>query len=128
MDVRKWSKDEVEYGRKILASGVEGARSGEEKFLHVRQLRLFLNDSAQEALKPAALGACLGMLSSHLGNENSSLRRMLLFGLLGGAIGFGAGMAWESRRLTASAARGALRNIHTARDEHWLEKHPVAYA
>jgi hypothetical protein len=50
------------------------------------------------------------------------------YGLLGGVIGFGAGVAWESRRLTASAACGALRNISKVRDEHWLERHPIDYA
>jgi hypothetical protein len=30
--------------------------------------------------------------------------------------------------LTESAARGALRNIHKVHDEHWVEKHPIAYA
>jgi hypothetical protein len=52
----------------------------------------------------------------------------LAFGLLGGAIGFGAGVAWESRRLTASVAGSALRNIGRVRDEHWLTKHPIDYA
>jgi hypothetical protein len=51
-----------------------------------------------------------------------------VFGLLGGAIGFGAGIAWENRRLAASAASGALRNIGRVRDEHWLERHPIDYA
>jgi hypothetical protein len=52
----------------------------------------------------------------------------LAYGLLGGAIGFGAGVAWESRRFTASVADGALRNIGKVRDEHWLTKHPIDYA
>jgi hypothetical protein len=128
MGFQKWSKSEVEYGRKLLDSGLEGVHSGEEEFLHGRALRPFLGESAQKALTSAALGACLGMLSGHPANGHKSIVRMLMFGLLGGAIGFGAGVAWESRDLTASAARGALRNIHKVRDEHWVEKHPVAYA
>jgi hypothetical protein len=128
MDLREWSKSEVEYGRKILGSSLEGARAGEEEFLNGRALNQFLNESALEALKPAALGACFGVLGSRLGNESSSIGRMLVLGLVGGAIGFGAGIAWQTRRLTASAAKGAFRSTHRLRDEHWVEKHPIAYA
>jgi len=128
MDLRKWSRSEVEYGRKVLDSGLEGIRSGREAFLQGRSLTPFLNESVRKALKAAAIGACLGALSGYRRNRNRSIGRMLVFGLLGGAIGFGTGMAWESRGLTESAAGAALRNIHHARDEHWVEKHPVAYA
>jgi hypothetical protein len=128
MDLHKWSESEVEYGRKILDSGLEGARSGREAFLSGRALNPFLNESVRKALIPAAIGACIGMLGSYGGNNRQkSLGRTLVFGLLGGVMGFGTGVAWESRRLTASATNGALRNIHKVRDEHWLEKHPVAY-
>jgi hypothetical protein len=128
MHLREWSKSEAEYGRKILDSGLRGARAGEEEFLNGRPLAPFLDESAREALKPAALGACLGMLGSRLGDEQVSIGKMLLLGLVGGALGFGAGLAWKTRRLTASAARGALRSSHQVRDEHWVEKHPIAYA
>jgi hypothetical protein len=52
----------------------------------------------------------------------------LAFGLLGSAIGFCAGVVWENRRLAASVARGALRNIDRVRDEYWLDRHPIDYA
>jgi hypothetical protein len=128
MDVRKWSKSNADYGRKLLDSGIEGARSGREAFLHGESLNPFLSESARNALKPAVLGACLGVLGSYPGYREKSISRALAYGLLGGAIGFGAGVAWESRHLTASAAGGALKNIGRARDEHWLTKHPIDYA
>jgi hypothetical protein len=128
MDLRKWSKSEVEYGRKVLDSGLEGARFGQETFLNGGPLTPFLNESVRKAWKPAVLGACIGALGSRPAKGHGSVLGMLMYGLLGGAIGFSAGVTWESRRLTASAASGALRNIHRVRDEHWLEKHPVAYA
>jgi hypothetical protein len=56
------------------------------------------------------------------------VKRVLAFGLLGGAIGLGAGLVWENRCLAASVAGGALRNIDRVRDEHWLEKNPIDYA
>ncbi|MGB2606084.1 MAG: hypothetical protein WBC78_20935 [Candidatus Sulfotelmatobacter sp.] len=82
----------------------------------------------RRALKPAVLGACLGVLGSHPGYRQKSISRALAYGLLGGAIGLGAGLVWESRRLTASAAGGAWVNIGRVRDEHWLTMHPIDYA
>ena len=128
MDLRKWSKSNADYGRELLHSGIEGARSGEEAFLHGESLTPFLGESVRSALKPAALGACLGVLGSCPGSREKSISRALAYGLLGGVIGFGAGVAWESRHLTVSAACGALRNVGKVRDEHWLTKHPIDYA
>ena len=128
MDLRKWSKSNADYGRRLLDSGLEGARSGEEAFLNGELLTPFLGESVRSALKPAALGACIGVLGSYPGYRQKSIARALAFGLLGGAIGLGAGLAWESRCLTASVAGSALRNIGRVRDEHWLTKHPIDYA
>lgn len=128
MDLREWSKSNADYGEKLVNSGIEGARSGGEAFLNGESLTPFLSESVRSALRPAALGACLGVLSSYPGSRQKSLGKVLAFGLLGGAIGFGAGVVWESRRLVASAANGAVRNIGKVRDEHWLAKHPIDYA
>ena len=128
MNLLEWSGSEVEYGRRVIGSGLEGLRTGRDSFLQGNPLSPFLSESVRRALTPAALGALVGILGSSPANHKKSVGRTLLFGLLGSAIGFGTGIAWESRRLTASAARGAARNIHRVRDEHWVEKHPVAYA
>jgi len=128
MTLREWSKSSADYGREILNSGIDGARSGGEAFLHGESLGPFLGESVRDALKPAVLGACLGVLSSHSGYGQKSLSRAFAFGLLGSAIGFGAGIIWESRHLTASAACSAMRNIGRVRDEHWLASHPIDYA
>ena len=128
MALRKWSKSNLDYGRKVLNSGLEGARSGREAFLKGGPLVPYLNESVRNAWEPAAIGACIGLLGSYSGNGRRSISRAFAYSLLGGALGFGAGVAWESRRLTASVARGALRNIDRVRDEHWFEGHPIDYA
>jgi hypothetical protein len=128
VDLREWSKSNAEYGRKLLDSGIEGARSGQEEFLNGQSLTPFLSESARHALLPAALGACIGVLGSYAGGRQKSIFRSLAYGLLGGAIGFGAGLAWENRGFTASVAGGAMKNIGKVRDEHWLTKHPIDYA
>jgi hypothetical protein len=125
MDLYQWSKSSADYGRKLLDSGIEGALCGEEAFLNGKSLTPFLSESARSALKPAALGACIGLLGSF---REKSIAKTFVYGLLGGAIGLGAGVAWESRRLTASVADSALKNIARVRDEHWLTKHPIDYA
>lgn len=127
MMLAQWSKSEVEYGRKVLDSGLEGARSGREAFLKGNSVTPFLTQSVRNALKPAAIGACIGVLSSCPERRRSGFRA-IGFGLLGGAIGFAAGLLWESRQLTATMAAGALRNIGKTRDEHWFERHPIDYA
>jgi hypothetical protein len=128
MEPRNWSKSEFEYGRRILNSGLEGARSGREAFLEGRSLTPFLSEGVRNALKPAVVGACIGVLGSYPGNHHSSIARVLAFGFLGWAIGLGAGVAWETRGLTGCVASNALRNIGRLRDEHWLERHPIDYA
>ena len=128
MELREWSKTNAEYGRQLLHSGIEGARSGQEVFLNGRSLSPYLSESVRSAWKPALAGACLGVVSSRASYRERSIIRTLVFGVLGGVIGLGAGLAWESRRLTASVAGGALKSIGKARDEHWLIKHPIDYA
>lgn len=128
MDVRKWSKSSADYGQELLHSGIEGARSGGEAFLNGEPLTPFLSESLRSALKPAVLGACLGVLGSYPTSREKSISRTLACGVLGGVLGFGAGVVWESRRLSASVACGAWKNIGKVRDEHWFAKHPIDYA
>ena len=128
MNLREWSESEVEFGRKVLNSGLAGARSGREAFLHGRPLTTFMSEAVRNASTPAAVGALVGMLSSLPGRKQRSASRTLVFGLLGWAIGLGLGTAWQSRGLTTCAAQRALKDIGRVRDEHWLEAHPIDYA
>jgi hypothetical protein len=128
MSVGEWSKSSVEYGRKLVDSGLEGAHAGEEEFLHGESLAPFLGKFAQRALVPAAVGACLGVLGSRPWNGHRSAGRAFAFAFLGGAIGFAAGLGWESRCLTASVASGAMKSIGKTRDDHWFERNPIDYA
>ncbi len=128
MNLREWSKSEAKYGKKVLDSGLEGVRSAREEVLKGKSLKSFLSEAVRVALKAATVGACLGALSAYPARRNRSIVRILEFGLLGGAIGFGTGLAMEGRELTENAAGAALRNVHKVGDEHWVEKHPVAYA
>ena len=132
MTVREWSRFNLDYGRRLVDSGMKGARSAEESFLNGKPLTPVIDEYVKHALAPATIGACLGILGAYPGNGRSSRTNALAWGVLGGAIGgvigFSASVAWQTRWLARSVARGALRNISRARDEHWLEKHPIDYA
>jgi hypothetical protein len=128
MSLLEWSKSSVDYGRRLVDSAVEGARSGENDFLKEEPLAPYLGESVRLALAPAFIGACLGVVGGYLANGRRSTNRALASGLFGGAIGFGAGVVWESRQLSVSVASGAWRNIRKARDQHWFEKNPIDYA
>ena len=76
----------------------------------------------------AGIGAGIGLLSGLSTNRHRSASRALACGVFGGAIGFGAGVVWENRKLTASVAAGAWKSLNKTRDEHWFEKNPIDYA
>jgi len=124
----EWSKANADYGRRLFNSGLEGARSGREAFLHGGSFAPFLGQSVRSAWKPAVFGVCLGVLASRSRNHQKSATRAVACGFLGGAIGFGLGFAWQSRRLAASVLSAAFGSIEKVRDEHWLEKNPIDYA
>jgi len=128
MNFSQWKKSNADYGRKLLNSGLEGARSGREAFLSGRPQAPFLNESARHAVTAAAIGTGIGLLGSFSAIRHKSPGRAVAFGVLGGVLGLGAGVAWENRCLGASVVSGALRNIGRVRDEHWLEKNPIDYA
>jgi hypothetical protein len=127
MNLREWTKSEAHYGRKVLSSGLAGARSGREAFLKGRDLSPILSDSVRTGLKSAALGVCIGILGSIPGRHKST-KKVVVSGLLGGIAGLVAGVIWQERGLAVSVARGAMLQIGQARDEHWMERNSVAYA
>src|SRR5690242_15359532 len=93
MGLRTWSKSELEYGRKVWDNGLEGARLGGTEYFKTATPRA-IGGSVRNALKSAALGAFIGVFSSCPGNRG--LRKALVRAVMGGAIGFGAGVGWES--------------------------------
>ena len=128
MNFVEWSKSSVDYGQRLVNSALEGAHEGEDEFLKDESLAPYLSESVRHAFAPAVVGALLGALGGSMGTRRRSPAKTLAFGVLGGAIGFGAGVIWENREFTASVASGAWKKISQTRDEHWLEKNPIDYA
>src|ERR1700675_5014038 len=128
MNFVEWSKSSVDYGQRLVNSALEGAHEGEDEFLKDESLAPYLSESVRHAFALAVVGALLGALGGSMGTRRRSPAKTLAFGVLGGAIGFGAGVIWENREFTASVASGAWKKISQTRDEHWLEKNPIDYA
>ena len=127
MNLVEWSKSNVDYGRKLVDSAVEGAREGESEILKDESLGLHMEKAALHAVAPTIIGACVGFIGGYL-EDRRSRSRAVVCGLLGGAIGFAGGVVWGNRKLTASVASGAWKSISKTRDEHWFEKNPIDYA
>jgi hypothetical protein len=128
MSLGEWVKTNVDYGRRLVDSGIEGARTGQEEFFEGQPVTPFLEEVAKGALVPAAVGAALGVLISYPLCRQKSKAAIFAYGVLGCAIGLGAGLAWESRELSASVAGNAMKKIGKVRDDRWLSKHPIDYA
>ena len=127
-NLRDWSKGSVDYSRRLLDAGLEGARTGRESFLNGVPLRPLLKESARNAVKPGAIGACAGALASSVLDRDKTVGRALVGGLVGAAVGFGVGFAWQLRDLAASMGSNAWEGLGRVRDERWLEEHPIDYA
>lgn len=128
MSVKDWSMSTVGYGRKLVQSTVSGVRTGEEQFRESGELTPYLGKSAKRSLSPAAIGVVVGACVGYHSQDRPSVGRLLMGGILGGLVGFSAGMLWETRDLTASVGSNVRKNVQLTRDEHWLQRHPIDYA
>ena len=115
------------YGRRLVKAGISGIRTGRENFNPQRASALVSN-SAEESLKLAVAGACLGILPALLMRRRSRLSSALVLGVAGSALGFCAGFSWKTRELTSTLAHSAVREVRRVKDEHWLETNPIDYA
>jgi hypothetical protein len=123
-----WLKSELEYGRDLIHSAVQGARSAREHALATEPVGTMLARSARASLPWAAVGASMGLVAVYSRSKHESIRNQVLFGILGAVIGLGTNVALSTRQLTGEIVHGAVQNIKTVRDAHWLAKHPIDYA
>jgi hypothetical protein len=77
---------------------------------------------------PTAIGTAIGILGASFSRRNRSGYKVAVGGLLGSALGFGAGVSWTSRDFTGAVARSTLQKVNMVRDARWLEKNPIDYA
>jgi hypothetical protein len=109
------------YFKSLVGAGLDGISQAR------RESRVFTPPLHAVAWKSMAAGAFAGALGARLA-RNRKLSGIVLGGVVGTLVGFGAAVAWTSRRFTGSAARSARQSVNAARDEHWLKVHPIDYA
>jgi len=85
-----------------------------------------LSHSVRKSWKPAAIGACLGVLAS-VWKRDPKPSTALRSGFVGTTLGLAGGVVWNSRSVTGAVVRGAIKNVNAARDERWLELNPIDY-
>jgi hypothetical protein len=124
MKIGDWLKSEVEYGRDLADSGWQGARDA----LQGKPVSEILSHSLRASWAPTVMGAGVGALCALIARRRQPKTGVVLaLGVVGGVVGFTAGVAWETRQLSSGIARGAMRNIGSTRDSHWLGKHPINF-
>jgi hypothetical protein len=128
MKTFEWLGSNIDYGRNLVNSGVEGARSARQTSLGEAPISSVLMAALRQSWAPVAVGAYVGALGASLGQRRKpNYGAVVGAGLLGAVIGMVTGMAWDTRHLTGDIARGARKKIDATRDAHWLEKNPVPY-
>jgi hypothetical protein len=124
MKIGEWLKSEVEYGRDLADSGWQGARSS----LLDQPVAEILSHSLRASWAPTVMGAGVGALCALVvGRRKPRTAAIVAMGVAGSFVGFTAGIAWETRQLSSGIARGAMRNIGSTRDSHWLDRHPINF-
>ena len=124
MEIVHTVKSDLAYLGRLVGAGLDGIASAR----HEVDGGAFTPASKAAVWTSTAIGAAIWMLSGGLVGNRRSASNVAVGGLVGSVLGFGAGVAWGSRRFTGTAARSAIRQINTARDERWLERNPIDYA
>jgi hypothetical protein len=126
MNVTEWVEENLEFARDLVSTALDGAKDSAVR--SEDRLPKVLVKSAPGALGLAVLGAGVGIACSYLGNKRKLTAQSALLGAIGGVAGLLVGVGWSTRHLTNGMANGAMKNVRSARDAHWLERHPIDYA
>ena len=128
MNIGDKIKSGMGYAGDLADTGWQGAREAGTVALNGERVTRVLTRSAQASWAATLAGAALGALVGYLVNtKKPSLSRVGACAVLGGTVGFGTGLAWETRELSSDMARGAMRNINKVRDQRWLATHPIDF-
>jgi len=128
MDIGDKIKSGMGYAGDLADTGWKGARDAGSAALKGEPVGRVLTRSAQASWTSTLVGAAVGALVGYLVNTRKpSISRVAACAVIGGTVGFGTGLAWETRELSSGMARGAMRNINKARDQHWLATHPIDF-
>jgi hypothetical protein len=128
MRFREWFRSGCDYRRKLLSSGLAGARAGGREFFRQKHLISVFGERSRRVAGVAAAGACIGAVGGYLRTREKSAAGAILFGMVGGAVGLGFSIALRNRGLASSVISEVRKSIGRVRDERWLEENPIDYA
>jgi hypothetical protein len=117
-------KSDFAYLTYLMKAVLEGVTAGPKEIAAPRSTPVL----SAAVWTPTAIGAAIGAVGAGFMRRRSSGYRAAVGGLLGSALGFGAGVGWISRNFTASVARQTMQRVNRVRDARWLEKNPINYA
>jgi hypothetical protein len=109
-------KSEIAYIRQLVDAGWNGAHS----------IRPSAPVLTQALYASVVIGSAIGVFTALL-RKRRRPGSVGSYVVVGGALGLCAGAMWETRTTVGAATRAAIRQINSARDIHWLQKHPIAY-
>src|SRR5271167_4002316 len=92
-------RSRLQYGRKLVNSGLSGLRSGRDSHLQGQPFSEALTDSARGALGLAAIGTCAALVGSYFSGRTHRRAKAVGFGVMGSVIGLAVGLAWKTREL-----------------------------
>lgn len=124
MSFGEWLETNIEEGRKLIGSGIEGANTARKNALEQSPAFEF---KPSGSWKLAAVGACVGAVAGYFSDDEHATRNAAVGSLLGAALGVSGGFAWAGRHLASAMTQGAVKGLSEGRDEAWLTRHPVAY-
>ena len=124
MNTPQWLRSDFTYIRHLAEAGLDGVTS----VWNAPPDRTMASDARNAVWLTAAVCGFVGGVSAFLIGRRKSRYGPALGILIGGATGFGSGVAWKSRGLTTAIGRSVARKVNAVRDERWLEKHPIDYA
>ncbi len=128
MKIGDWLKSEVEYGRDLAGSGWHGARNAYDSMLEGQRMGEVFGRSVRASWAPTVMGVGVGALCGLLvQRRRPKTAAVVALGVVGGVVGFTAGVAWDTREISSGIAKGAMRNMGSTRDSHWLGKHPINF-
>ena len=128
MKIGHWLKSEVEYGRELAGTALHGAREGAGTVLDGESVVELLGRSVRASWATSVRGAGVAAAAALVvQRRRKNLAAVAAMSAVGAVVGLAAGVAWETRELSGGIARGALREIGSTRDSHWLGKHPINF-
>jgi hypothetical protein len=124
MNTPNWLRPDVSYIRRLAEAGLDGVTSA----WNAPCDRTVVSNASNAVWLTAAAGGLVGGISALMMGRRKSGYKTAFGVLVGGATGYGSGLAWKSRVFPTTIGRSVMRRVNAVRDERWLEKNPIDYA